>query len=141
MTPEKVQQMINAHENKSQFSVSAVPQHKHTGASDGSQISYSSLKGVPQIYAGYLSSGVAVFLPAGWTSVKNGAGNYTVTHNLGTTRYAVVATSVNGDPADFGTFPIFITVTATNFRLNTLAATGNLRSIDTDANFILFVQP
>jgi len=34
------------------------------------------------------------FLPAGWVSVKNATGDYIVTHNLGTTMYSVVFSSL-----------------------------------------------
>ncbi len=43
------------------------------------------------IYPGAVTgSGGTTFLPAGWTATKNTTGKYTVTHNLGHTRYTVV---------------------------------------------------
>lgn len=42
-------------------------------------------------FAGVVAAnGTAVSLPSGWTSAKTNTGRYTVTHNLGTTSYAVV---------------------------------------------------
>lgn len=46
-------------------------------------------------YAGFADgNGSAALsrLPTGWTLTRNGVGDYTLTHNLGTTSYAVVAT-------------------------------------------------
>lgn len=39
------------------------------------------------------SAGVAIRLPAGWTSLRNSAGSYTITHNLGTTAYSLTQSS------------------------------------------------
>jgi hypothetical protein len=39
------------------------------------------------------SAGVAVSLPAGWTSARNGTGDYTITHNLGSAAYIVLLQS------------------------------------------------
>ena len=38
------------------------------------------------------STGAAISLPSGWSSSKSATGTYTITHNLGTTAYTVVAT-------------------------------------------------
>lgn len=35
------------------------------------------------------SNGTAIRLPNGWTSVRNGVGNYTVTHNIGSFNYTI----------------------------------------------------
>ncbi len=45
---------------------------------------------IPFVYAGKVNAdGTASKLPSGWTSAKGATGNYTVTHNLGHTNYAV----------------------------------------------------
>ncbi len=47
---------------------------------------------ITPVYGGQVASdGSAVSLPIGWTSARNSTGRYTITHNLGTTAYAVVA--------------------------------------------------
>lgn len=48
------------------------------------------------IYGGSVfTGGTSAGLPTGWTSVKAASGQYTVTHNLGTSSYAVVATTIS----------------------------------------------
>ena len=88
------------------------------------------------IYAGQVSSGgVATDLPTGWTSATSATGVYTVTHNLGDTKYAVVVqafkSAVNRN--------VFATVTAqtsTSFSVNTLLSDTPTDS-DTAFFFIL----
>lgn len=43
------------------------------------------------------SDGTATALPTGWTSSKPGTGQYTVTHNLGTTSYGVAALAIDAN--------------------------------------------
>ena len=44
-------------------------------------------------YFGIVASGVASTpFPSGWSVTKNSTGDYTITHNLGTTTYAVLTT-------------------------------------------------
>lgn len=45
--------------------------------------------GVKGYFGSVASDGTAVSLPVGWTSVKNGSGDYTVTHDLGTNNVGV----------------------------------------------------
>ena len=52
------------------------------------------------VYAGRVADdGSAVNLPSGWTSAKTGTGQYTVTHNLGTTAYGVAGLSTSANQA------------------------------------------
>jgi len=50
-------------------------------------------------FGGSVSSGgsAGTYFPSGWAVVRNSAGNYTITHNLGTTNYApsIVPTAVS----------------------------------------------
>ena len=47
-----------------------------------------------KVYGGHVNAaGTAVYLPTGWSSVRNSAGSFTITHNLGTTNYAPVVGS------------------------------------------------
>ncbi len=67
--------------------------HKHLGQTEGTQ----KLASGSTVYAGSIKSdGTVNFIPSGWSSVRNSNGNYTITHNLGTTTYAV-AVSVSDD--------------------------------------------
>lgn len=44
-----------------------------------------------KVFGGRINStGAAISLPAGWSSVRNALGQYTVTHNFGATNYACV---------------------------------------------------
>lgn len=84
-------------------------------------------------YAGYLNNGTAVLLPTGWTSGKNGTGDYTVTHNLGTTNYAVAVTAVAN--ADY--LCMLKSSPSTNsFTIVVTRADGGA-NVDVDLNFIL----
>lgn len=52
---------------------------------------------MPRVFAGVVASdGTGVILPTGWTSVQNGTGDYTITHNLGSGSYVVVASPITG---------------------------------------------
>ena len=45
-----------------------------------------------KVYGGQVNSaGTGVYMPSGWSSVRTSLGLYTITHNLGTTSYSVVA--------------------------------------------------
>lgn len=75
----------------------------------------------------------AVF-PSGWTSAKNSTGDYTITHNLGTTDYTVVATSLN----DYTVMEI-LTQNSNNVNIRSfVTTTGAL--IDSGFNFILIQE-
>lgn len=48
------------------------------------------------IYVGYVAAnGTAVRLPAGWSSASGATGIYTITHNLGSTSYAIFTNSLD----------------------------------------------
>ena len=67
-----------------------VSTHRHTG------VDLTKPLGVASSYGGYVTSAGAAGtpFPSGWTVAHTGAGRYTVTHNLGTTSYAVVPTAL-----------------------------------------------
>lgn len=96
MTREEIQQMIvstlNGFTNAQQFGVSKVPFHTHNGV-DSSLVSYADVLNAPQLYGGsVLSTGVAgSFFPSTWSVAHTATGRYTITHNLGTTSYSIVA--------------------------------------------------
>jgi hypothetical protein len=47
---------------------------------------------IGKIYSGRVAAaGTAIKLPSGWSSTKTATGKYTITHNLGTTNYTIVA--------------------------------------------------
>lgn len=77
------------------------------------------------------STGASTPFPTGWTWTKNGAGDYTITHNLGTTSYIVVATSINDT-----TVVVIASQSTNSFNVTSwLSTTGN--KIDDGFNFIL----
>lgn len=52
---------------------------------------------LPVTFTGIVSSlGVGVILPSGWTSVQNGVGDYTITHNLNSASYTALVTPITG---------------------------------------------
>jgi len=77
------------------YGVAKVPVHRHNGI-DTVQIEYQDILNRPgELYGGKVNdNGDAIYLPAGWTSTRTGTGEYTVTHNLGTTAYAVLLTGI-----------------------------------------------
>jgi hypothetical protein len=86
----------------------------------------------PAMRSGRLGSdGTGVNLPRGWSSAKAGTGVYTVTHNLGTTDYAVIATC-NSSNADLVQR---VTVAADSFSIVTVAAAGT--AVDAPVSFLL----
>lgn len=82
----------------------------------------STIGGIKATYAGSVNSGgTAIALPAGWSSVKNSTGDYSVTHNLGITAYIAVAC--------IGVGVRFLAVsaqTSTRFDINTYDNTNTL---------------
>jgi hypothetical protein len=88
--------------------------------------------GKDRVYGGYVyAAGTALLLPAGWTSAKTSTGAYTVTHNLGTTRYSIVATAAG---ATFGACSVYA-INANDFHLSIVSMGASLQ--DTDFTFIL----
>lgn len=84
-------------------------------------------------YSGRVDSGGAAGtpFPTGWTSVKNSTGNYTVTHNLGTTAYAPVVSAV-GSTAVTARVP---GINANNVQVYTTDSAGSL--VDSAFSFII----
>lgn len=86
------------------------------------------------IFGGSVSSaGVATNLPLGWTSSKTATGNYTITHNLNTTAYAVTITAF----AAASPFKVanVLTQTSTTFTVDT-----TLAGADTDSAFYFILM-
>lgn len=137
-----IRQELNNFANKAQFGVSPILHHKHTGGSDGPQINYASLLGIPnqQSYAGTVDSGgTAVLLPSGWSAVQNGTGDYTVSHNLGTVNYGVGATINTNDLSSFRAIISIAAISAGSFQV----LTGNVSSgsgVGVGFTFVLHVQ-
>ena len=86
-----------------------------------------------KVYGGQVNSaGTAVYLPTGWSSVRNAAGNYTITHNLGTTSYAPVV-SLNGSTTLSITA---ITINANNFSVIAFVPASGVNT-DSAFNFVV----
>lgn len=89
------------------------------------------------LYGEINGGGTAVFLPTGWTSVGNAAGLVTVTHNLGTSNYGVIATAAaTGFDRDF-------VCNISNRSNNSFQVETILSGSDTYANFffVLILRP
>lgn len=102
MNEQQVQQMIqqalSSWSAKSQYGVSAVPVHAHTGYDGSPKVSYGNLTNVPaasvSYYTGVVTSNAAgTPFPSGWSVAHGSTGEYTITHDLGTTDYTVSALS------------------------------------------------
>ena len=73
--------------------------HLHTG-SDGSQkITTPTTTSTQVAFVGNVNSNgtASTPFPTGWSSSRITTGIYTITHNLGSTNYAVVATAIGGN--------------------------------------------
>jgi hypothetical protein len=71
--------------------------------------------------------------PLGWSAVRNSLGNYTITHNLNTTNYSMVATSQNDHTT--------MEVNTMNANTVNVLAWNAGSAIDSTFNFILTVLP
>ena len=97
-----------------------------------------------RVFTGQVKSDVAgTPFPKGW-SVNNGStGNYTITHNLGTTNYSVSVTELtNGTPTP-AIFNIYSNTT-TSFVVNSIIQSlsgGSWSSTNTDFMFTVTVSP
>lgn len=88
--------------------------------------------GVGSTFGGYVNGdGTAASLPVGWSSAKTGTGAYTVTHNLGTTNYTVVAVAAG---AVFGVCSLYA-INADDFDISIESLAASLQ--DTDFTFIV----
>jgi len=98
-------------------------------------------KGYPQpviIGAGFVNAAgtAGTVFPSGWTVTNIGTGQYRITHNLGTTDYAVTLTPLAGTTREFSVQVQDINFFETRFYNN---ATTSLT--DTDHSFLLFTNP
>lgn len=85
-------------------------------------------------YSGAVASGgtAGTPFPSGWSVAKNSTGNYTVTHNLGTSSYVVVATIKSG-----GKQILNSDISNNTFDILTYNASGS--AVDGAFGFILIV--
>lgn len=79
-----------------------------------------------------LANGTANFLPSGWSVIRGGNGDYTLTHNLGTTLYSFVGTTHDGE------FVWVLTKSANSIRIQTQIPASALS--DSDWDFLLTPQ-
>lgn len=90
--------------------------------------------GGSSVYAGAVDSGgTAINLPTGWTSTRTGAGQFTVTHNLGTSNYSAPAI-----PFGASVFPHLNAVNSNNVQYVFTDRTGGLA--DTSFYFTLVLM-
>lgn len=107
-----------------------VPSHTHNGI-DSPLIKSNSLGSV--VYGGLATTaGTATSLPAGWSIAGGVAGQCTITHNLGTTAYAVVATVL---PQNTITIVNIDSVGANSFFIKTNNQTGSVTWTATNTQF------
>ncbi len=97
--------------------------------------------GLPQTFHGAVTSlGVAIYLPSGWSCVRNALGDYTVTHTMDVSApYSVVVTPITGHFRGklVSTGPTSFNVT---FQESVYDMTGLYTGetlVDTDFNFIV----
>ena len=89
------------------------------------------------IYHGRVdTSGSADRLPSGWTSTKDAVGEYTVTHNLGTSNYTVIPTARSGSD----NIAILADVNSNDFELECYDWGSDTKE-DVDFHFILITDP
>lgn len=88
MTPEQIKQLViqTINSQMSSYSTAKVPFHLHNGVDSPAIFS-------PTItYIGLIGlTGTIGILPKGWSVTYNGTGDYTITHNLNSFSYSVVA--------------------------------------------------
>ncbi len=103
--------------------------HRHTGLDNTKTLGGAS----GTTYGGTVTGAGAAgsTFPTGWSVAHNGTGDYTVTHNLGTTAYVVVVSNFAGSAA----YMILQSFDANSFRLLTYNVTPSVN--DTPFSFIL----
>jgi len=95
---------------------------------------------LPQVFTGSVdATGAALYLPTGWSCVRNGLGDYTITHNFNVNIwYSVVLTPITGHfrgkIVSFG--PNSFNVTFQESQYSGGLYTGETL-VDTDFNFIV----
>jgi len=87
-------------------------------------------------YGGYVNANgtAGTPMPSGWTTAKTGTGAYTITHNLNTTSYVVVATAAG---ASFHVGAIYA-INANTFDISWVTMAASLQ--DAAFTFILLPQ-
>lgn len=87
-----IQQELRSNAASSRFQVKSIDQHKHNNIDSPATFTpiLTYIGFVPS--DGNINGGLEYILPKGWTLTYNGTGEYTLTHNLGTMLYSVVAT-------------------------------------------------
>lgn len=99
-----VQQEVQIQMSGSRFGLTTIPRHTHNNI-DSPNVFSPTLTYAGEVLAGDygVTSPTPILLPKGWTVgyVTTGslAGAYQVTHNLGTSQYAVVVSASPGNPA------------------------------------------
>jgi hypothetical protein len=89
---------------------------------------------IGKIYSGRVAAaGTAIKLPSGWSSTKTATGKYTITHNLGTTNYTIVAIANNR----FATWEAIATNTFTIYIYGHDNVSGDMLFQDAAFHFIL----
>lgn len=83
-----IQQEIHKSQQAQRFNLNSIPRHTHNSI-DSPAVFQPTFT-----YAGEIGSdGTVGLLPQGWTAVKNGIGDFSIFHNLGTTLYSIVASA------------------------------------------------
>lgn len=90
-----INQILSQRGVQNMYNVSPVPFHTHNNI-DSPYIATQPSTSTNSIFYGIVKSdGTAIILPDGWSSSRSSAGEYIVTHNLGTTSYGVVTNAVS----------------------------------------------
>lgn len=122
MTPDEQQQQLKVLQQQVNQNQTILFQHRHTGSDYTQQLSSDTSSSGGTVYAGEVqNTGTpgSVF-PAGWSCAITGPATFTITHNLGTNKYVVVAT-LTGTPgflyipwSGFGSNSFFVNTTNTS---------------------------
>lgn len=126
--PSTQQQFDQSYPQTAQF----LKQHRHTG-NDAERIQWTDIAApIPNSAAAFMQvqSNASTFAPQGWTLNHSATGTYVITHNLGTTNYAVFATPI--------TTKVFAVSTAKTSASTTLIF-YNTSNTATDTDFLAMV--
>jgi hypothetical protein len=94
----------------------------------------SEIANITKMYAGQVASaGTAIDLPSGWSSSRPSTGNYTVTHNLGTTNYSII-------PSTTSTNCRWYNKSSNSFDVNIYNNNITPNDVNADFDFILIVN-
>lgn len=87
------------------------------------------------------AGGTTSNLPAGWSVTRNGAGNYTVTHNLGSTAYTIVATGQSDGTDNTKTGCCYQSKLSNSVRILTFyRSSGSVINTDVPVDLIIIMQ-